>query len=128
MPATARSHRDHRMDGAIADAFWLMLGVVAGLSVLIFVAPWPVVGLTALVGLAVVGGYYVLRSERAISEYTDDLQSVRGGGAAGGWTRVEVDSAVGRDRPVELPTRASPHVRARGNRAAAPPPVPEPGD
>ncbi len=122
------SHRDHRIDGSIASAFWLMLALAAGLGATAILAPWPAVGLSAILGLGIVGGFFVLRSERMIAEYTGDLRSVRTGGDAGGWVRVEVQSEVGRDRVVGLPSRRSPHTRTAPVRGTAVPPVGGPRD
>jgi hypothetical protein len=105
------SHRDHRVDASVERSFWLILALAGTLGVVAFLAPWPVVDLVALLGLAVLGGVYVLRSERKVSEYVGDLRSVRGGGDVSGWLRVEVSNEVGRERPVGLPTRRSPNTR-----------------
>ncbi|MGA8275387.1 MAG: hypothetical protein WB852_03715 [Thermoplasmata archaeon] len=106
------SHRDHRVDARIERSFWLMLALAGTLGVVAFLAPWPVVDLVALLGLAALGGVYVLRSERKVSEYMGDLRSVRGGGDVSGLLRVEVSNEVGRERPVGLPTRRSPNARS----------------
>jgi len=109
------SYRDHRMDNSVSSGFWVMLALISAMGVLAFLVPWTAVGVAALLGLAVLGGGYVLRSERALSEYVGDLRSVRGGGDASGWLRFEVGTDVPPERPVGLATRRSPHTRpARG--------------
>ncbi|MCI4373631.1 MAG: hypothetical protein L3K02_08340 [Thermoplasmata archaeon] len=113
------SHRDHRMDNSLRQSLFLMLALIAGLSVLSFMAPWTAVGLAALLGLAVLGGLYVVQSDRTIAEYARDLRSVHGGGQPSKWMRVEVRSEVEWDRHVGIPGRRSPNARPRSR--------PEPG-
>jgi hypothetical protein len=120
------SHRDHRVDDSISGAFWTLLAFVVALGALALVSPWPALSVGALGGLAALGGLYIVRSERTISEYVGDLQSLRGGGDASGWARVEVGSRVARERPIGLPSRRSPHARPSPDRDRALPPGSDP--
>jgi len=122
------SHRDHRIDETVRSAFWMMLALVGVVGILAFLAPWTVIGVAALGGLAAVGGIYVVRSEQAISEYVHDLRSVRGGGDVSGWVRFEVGSRVALDRQVGLPARRSPHARPASGRPGPLPPPADPRD
>jgi len=121
------SHRDHRIDDSISGAFWTLLAFVAAVGVLALLSPWPALSIGALFGLAALGGLYIVRSERTISEYVGDLQSLRGGGDVSGWVRVEAGSHFARKRSIGLPSRRSPNARPSAERGA-PPPGSDPSD
>jgi hypothetical protein len=108
------SHRDLRADGAVARAFGTLLAIVAALSVLAFLVPWSLVGLAALVALGIAGGIFVMRSERIVAEYLDDLDSARSDDEVRRWARAEMASEIPLEGPVGLPSLRSPHTRGPG--------------
>jgi hypothetical protein len=113
------SHRDLRAERVVREGFWAVAALVAAVSTLAFVAPTALVGGVTLIGLAAIGGAYLVGAERFLGEYHRDLRAARGPEVPG-WLRVEAGREVPAERPVGLPSQRSPHVRP-------PPPGPERG-
>jgi len=113
------SHRDlraHREVGRLVVVVGLGLG---GLILLAVVAPLPVAGALAVIALAVLGGFAVVRGDALVRRYEADLRAIRPDnvdrlGALG----VEVHNAVPLHPPASSPTRRSPHVRPPSRRRA----------
>jgi hypothetical protein len=120
------SHRDHRAERTVRQAFWAVVGAVAAISATAALAPTPVLGLICLAALATIGGVYLLGSERALTEYTEDLAATRGGGEVSGWLRVEAGHELRENRSAGAPNRRSPHTRIPTGRPRPAPPVIEP--
>ncbi len=112
------SHRDRRVHRFL----WRLLALAAGgftlLAALVMYGPPVALELAGLLGLVTLGAATMVVGERAVAEYERDLRTVRSGGPSSGLLRAEVQSDVGLDRTVGLPSRSSPHTR-RG---------PSPGD
>ena len=106
------THRDRRAHRDVGRAFWAIVGISLGLTGLALAVPLPLVGVTAVVALGVLGAVYVGWSDRLLSSYTNDLRQAREGSATDGFLRVEVGTAVGLDRDRRSPS-PSPHARRR---------------
>jgi len=119
------SHRDLRAERAVREAFWAVLALVGAFSVLSFVIPSPRLGLATLLGLALVGGGYLVGADRMLREYAGDLRQTRDGDVHG-WLQVEAGHAVEFERPVGLPTQRSPHARPPPGHTQPAPPAPGP--
>ncbi len=108
------SHRDHRVDRSLFTGFLALLALVVGGAVAATVVPWAAVGLGLVVLLGVAGAVYVVRADRRLREYVEDVRTVHEGGPVDGWVRYEVGQKVPRERPVGQPTGRSPHTRPAG--------------
>jgi hypothetical protein len=107
------SHRDHRVRRHIGQTLaGIALGSLGLLGISLLAAP-AALALAALAGLALLGGAALLVGERALKEYERDLRAVAGGEILDGFLRAEVQSEVGLDRPVGLPSTRSPLSRPR---------------
>jgi hypothetical protein len=125
------THRDRRAHRDVSRALWTVLGVSVGLIGLAMAVPISLVGLLAVLALAVVGAGYVGWSDRMLGDYSSDLRHAREGSDAHGFARVEASSMVGLDRDHTTPPSPSPHVRRRprAGRAEEPdPPLPGESD
>jgi hypothetical protein len=122
------SHRDRRVDRTVHRALGAMILAVGMLGTLAFLSPSPLSGLFALLGLGAVGGVYLVGAGRVLAEYRGDLRRVHGGGTVDGLLRAEVESEVGLDRPVGLPSQRSPLVRGAPGRPDSPTQGTETGD
>ena len=125
------THRDRRAHRDLNRALWTVLGVSVGLIALAMAVPISLVGLLAVLALAVVGAVYVGWSDRMLGDYSSDLRHAQEGSDAHGFAWVEASSTVGLDRDHTMPPSPSPHVRRRpraGRGEESDPPLPGESD
>jgi len=111
------THRDRRAHRDVGRAFWTVVGVSVGLTGLAMVIPVTIVGILAVLGLAVLGSVYLGWSDRMIAGYARDLHGALEGTMTDGFVRAETVTVVGLDRGSDSPRSLSPHSR-RLSRAA----------
>src|SRR5579863_1835283 len=105
------SHRDHRVDRALAGGMIAMVALILGGVGWAWYAPWPALGVGAVAALALGSGWYVVRAGRLVQQYERDVGSIHDGVGEDAWTHYEASRPVPRDPPVGLPRGRSPNVR-----------------
>ena len=107
------SHRDRRAQHDVDRAFYALVGLTSGLTIVALVLPLPVVGIVCVIALAVLGFGYMGWSDRTLDDYTNELRAAREGRLSDGFVRAEITTAVGSGREAGAPPTVSPHSRRR---------------